>query len=289
MKLLEGSRVKFLLKDDKLTLIPIESDKNTIGIIGGMGPEATADVYLRIIKLYQKEFGAKLDRDYPRILIDSIPIPDVIESFENKEKTLSFLKRSAKNLESSGADFIIIACNTVSSFVPKLKNEVSIPIINIVEEIRNKILEGNYKRVGLLSTSNTIKSGIYESLLEKSKTEIIYLNQNLQSKINEIILNIMSGKKLNTDRNRIERIIKKLVYQGSDAIILGCTELPLLIESYDGVSLLNTNQILAEIAVKNVREFIKYSKQVEEVTFVCFDEENYNIYKQLLASEQTAG
>ena len=198
--MLEGSRVKFLLKSNKLILVPVLVDKKTIGIIGGMGPEATADIYLKIIKLYQKRFGTKLDSDYPRILIDSIPIPDVINDFENKEKTLSILEQSARNLESLGVDFIIIACNTVSSFIPYLEKKISIPIINIVEEVKNKILEKGYRKVGLLSTSNTFKSGVYGSLLEESGIKTIYPTQKSRSKINGIILNVMSGKKLKRDK-----------------------------------------------------------------------------------------
>ena len=270
--MLEGSRVKFLLKNNELILVPISevNNKKTIGIIGGMGPEATADIYLKIIKLYQERFGAKLDRDYPRILIDSIPIPDVINNFENKEKTLSILEKSAKNLESSGADFIIVACNTVSLLLPYLENEVSIPIINIVEEVKNKILEKDYKKVGLLSTSNTIKSGVYKSLLEKFGIETINPTQESQSKINEIILNIMSGRKLKSDKNKIIKIIKELISQGTEAIILGCTELPLIMENYDGVELFNTNQILAEIAaeksLKNGQGGVKASTEVCETS-----------------------
>ena len=250
--MLEGSRVKFLLENDKLSLVPVSelNNKKTVGIIGGMGPEATADIYLKIIKLYQKRFGAKLDSDYPRIIIDSVPIPDVINDFENKEKTLSILEKSAKNLEFSGADFIIVTCNTVSSLLTYIENEVSIPIINLIEEVKNKILDKSYKKVGLLSTSNTIKSGIYNLFLEKFGIETIYPNQKSQSKLDEIILNIMSGIKQKKDKIEIVKIIKELISQGSEAIILGCTELPLIIESYDDVDFFNTNQILAEIAVE---------------------------------------
>ena len=231
-----------------------------------MGPEATADIYLRIIKLYQKQFGAKFDSDYPRILVDSIPIPNTIENFENRDQTLSILSQSAKNLESSGADFIIVTCNTVFSLLPYVEKEISIPIINIIEEVKKRVLEKCNRKVGLLSTFNTIKSGIYGRLFENSGIEIIYPDQKSQSKINEIILNIMSGMKLEKDRNEIVKIIKELISAGSESIILGCTELPLLVKNSNDIDTINTNQIIAEVAVelslKNGQGSVKASIEV---------------------------
>ena len=85
----------------------------TIGIIGGMGPEATALFYKKIIRIFQNYYSAKYDSDYPKIIIYNVPIPDVVENCTQEEIIKSMLISASKKLESIGADYIVIPCNTV--------------------------------------------------------------------------------------------------------------------------------------------------------------------------------
>ena len=84
-----------------------------IGILGGMGPEATADLYMKIVKYFQKNYGARYDKDFPEFFINSVPIPDVVESMENEKNVLFMLLSATKLLQKDGCDFIVIACNSV--------------------------------------------------------------------------------------------------------------------------------------------------------------------------------
>ncbi|HZX10852.1 MAG TPA: aspartate/glutamate racemase family protein, partial [Acidobacteriota bacterium] len=93
-----------------------------IGILGGMGPEATADFYLRIIRIFQKKYGAIYDSDFPEILIINLPIPDVVENPKEEDKVREMLINAVKKLEKSGADFIAIPCNTVTYYISEMKN-----------------------------------------------------------------------------------------------------------------------------------------------------------------------
>jgi len=204
----------------------------TIGIIGGMGPEATADIYMRIIRIYQEEYGAVLDQDFPTILIYSLPIPDVVESVESRKVTEEMINDAITKLESIGAELIIIACISAYSFTD-IKPKVS-------ELIKREIKP--FSKVGLLST--TITAQTFKDL------KLIQLNNDEQKELTQVIINILSGKKFEIDKNIIKRLINNLAERGAEAVIIGCTDLPLIINQKDtSTKLINVNDILARYVV----------------------------------------
>ncbi|MFH1589600.1 MAG: amino acid racemase [archaeon] len=212
----------------------------TIGILGGMGPEATAELYSRIIKIFQKKYGAVYDNDFPEIIILNLPLPDIVKKVNNNvEKTLIY---GAKKLESSGVDFIAIPCNTVTPYIKILKENVSVPIINIVEETAKEVKNSNLKKIGLLATETTINDKIYSAYLPK----LITLDEKNQKITTKLIMNILSGDK--SGKKMILKLIKKLKEKGAEKVILGCTELPLI---YNGEDIFDTIDILARIIVRN--------------------------------------
>jgi len=204
----------------------------TIGIIGGMGPEATADIYMRIIRIYQEEYGAVLDQDFPTILIYSLPIPDVVESVESRKVTEEMINDAITKLESIGAELIIIVCISAYSFTD-IKPKVS-------ELIKREIKP--FSKVGLLST--TITAQTFKDL------KLIQLNNDEQKELTQVIINILSGKKFEIDKNIIKRLINNLAERGAEAVIIGCTDLPLIINQKDtSTKLINVNDILARYVV----------------------------------------
>ena len=94
----------------------------TIGIIGGQGPVSTADIYMRIIKYYQDKLGVRYIRDYPPIIIYSVPTPDLVKSVEDEKTTYLAVAKVTRQLEKDGADFIIIACNSLQFLIDKLQS-----------------------------------------------------------------------------------------------------------------------------------------------------------------------
>lgn len=218
----------------------------TIGILGGMGPEATAYLYLRIIQFFQKEYGAIYDCDFPEIIIVNLPIPDVVEHPNEENKVREMLVTAVKKLERFGADFIAIPCNTVTYYFSEMQNAVSIPIINIIKETTNEVLKSGIKKVGLLGTEMTIRSNIYSNVLKN--IQILTLNKTEQKETTKIILNILAGRKLDKDREKLIQFIQKLKDLGAEKVILGCTELPLAIKSNPDV--LDTLEILAKSTVE---------------------------------------
>jgi aspartate racemase len=216
----------------------------TIGILGGMGPEATAELYQRIIKLFQIKLEAKFDDDYPELYIYSLPLPDVVLTSENTNSVKKYLLRASKKLEKMGADFIIIPCNSVEYLIPMIRKSIRIEVISIAEEVSKFLGKKRIKKVGLISTETTIKYGIYKKILERYGIEVLTPNTKHQKKVTQIILNILSGKKLESDKKKLLNLAKIL---DTKYVILGCTELPLLINQKDSkIRFIDTLDILAQ-------------------------------------------
>lgn len=223
----------------------------TIGILGGMGPEATASLYLEIIKIFQKRFQAKYDDDFPPFFIYSLPIPDVVEKQVDEEMLVKLLQEGAKQVEKSGADFMVIACNTVQKYLPQIREAVKVEVLSIPEETVILAKRKNYKKVGLLATESTVKSQIYEKESKLLGLEIIYPNKNQRKEITSVIMNILSGNKSLSDKVKLTEICLDLQKNGAEAIILGCTDLPLILQQEDcKLELLDTTKILAQACVR---------------------------------------
>ena len=221
----------------------------TIGILGGMGPEATAELYLRIIRIFQQECQAKYDNDFPEIVILNLPLPDVVENPKEERVVERMLVAGVKKLETAGAEFVAIPCNTVTYFLSAMQEAVSIPILSILEETVKEVQKLGIGKVGIVGTEMTISKNIYGKVLENVK--LITPSVAEQKAITGIIMNILAGNKCRDDQQRLEKITKDLKSQGAEKVILGCTELPLLI---DGDDFLNTTKILAKAVVKKCME-----------------------------------
>ncbi|MBI4152854.1 amino acid racemase [Candidatus Woesearchaeota archaeon] len=218
----------------------------TIGILGGMGPEATAELYLRIIRIFQKEYGAKYDDDFPEIIIVSVPIPDVVENPSEEKIVQEMLVSGVKKLERAGASFVVIPCNTVNFFFREIERAVSIPVLSILTEVANEIRKMEVKTVGLLGTEMTINKNIYN----QSMPEISLISSTIeeQKRITKIIINVLAGKKKALDKNFLLGLIDNLKELGAEKVILGCTELPLLLKRSN--DLVDTIDILAQATVR---------------------------------------
>ena len=202
-----------------------------IGIIGGMGPEATADLYLKIIK----NTKAKKDQDHFRVIIDSnVKIPDRTQAIlHNGEDPTPVLIETAKNLEKLSVDVACIPCITAHYFYNAVQESVDYKIINIIEELV-KYIKKNYptiKKVGVLSTTGTIKTKLFNQYLEDYI--IIYPTEKIQEKnVMEAIYGedgIKSGGKPGFAKKLLEEAGEKIIERGAEVIIAGCTEIGLVL------------------------------------------------------------
>ncbi len=226
----------------------------TIGILGGMGPEATADLYLAVVRIFQQERGAKYDSDFPPFIICSLPLPDVVEGKGDEKAVVFMLKEGAKRLEAAGADFIAIACNTVHAYLPMIRQAVRIPILSIMEEVACDAAEKGRKILGLLATETTIRWELFDSECAKRGISLLKPDAWQQAILTETIMRVLSGRKETEDSARLLAIAEVMHTQGAEAVILGCTELPLLLKQVASpLPLLDTTEILARAIVRECR------------------------------------
>lgn len=226
--------------------------KKIIGVLGGMGPVASANLYHKIIKLAQDKYFAEQDSDFPQIIINSLPLVGFNETgFVDPDLVKKQLIKGVKTLEKAGCDLIVIACNTVHFFHADIQKSVKIPVLNIIDLSVERIKKDKRKVVGLLSSESTRKLGLYKNAIEKKKIKVITVTEDEQQFINKLILDVMSGKVEKKDGLQAKEIIMDLKKEGADSILLGCTELPLVVKQEGYViPVYDSTQILAEEVLK---------------------------------------
>lgn len=196
----------------------------TIGILGGMGPIATADFYRKIV-LYTK---AERDQDHIHVIVDSNPkIPDRTDHIVGDgENPLNEMIRSAHTLERAGADFLVMPCNTAHYFFDELSKMVDIPFLNMIELTVNYIEKtyGYNTTVGLLATDGTNKTGIYDEYFGKSRINLVKPEETQKFVMEFIYEGIKKGNyTIGTDG--FFKAVNELKKKGAELFILGCSEL----------------------------------------------------------------
>lgn len=203
----------------------------TVGILGGMGPQATCDLFNKIINYT----NAKSDQENIHLLIDNnVKIPDRTSYILGEgENPIVPMVETAVKLRNAGADMIIIPCNTAHYFYNKLTEAVEVPFINMIEEVGRYIYE-NYGRckVGLLATTGTYEGKVYETYCEKYNVEIVSPSAEDKNFILNLIYRVKAGD-MNFDIDKILKVLNDFKHNGVTVIILGCTELPIVFDSLD--------------------------------------------------------
>lgn len=231
-------------------------DKKTIGIIGGMGPLATADLFTRIINLTK----ADKDAEHIHIIIDNNPqIPDRTSAIlHGTESPLPYLVESANRLEKAGADFLIIPCITSHGFYNQLVSMVQIPVLNIVEETAKFLKSMTVQKAVLLATDGTRFTGVFDSIFEKYKIELLYPSDNVQKDVMDVIYKGIKAGADNFDVTSVNAELLRLTGEGAQAVVLGCTELPLAVQKYGlAGSFVDPTYVLARSAILNAGYEIK--------------------------------
>lgn len=223
----------------------------SIGVLGGMGPEASANLYSKIIKYAQNEYGAVQDFDYPPVIIYSLPLFGFDETGIVDEKLVKKqLIEGVKKLELAGCDIIIIACNTVHTYFDEMQASVKVPIFNIIEETKKRVEKLGYKKIGLFASESTNKLELYQKRFADSDIEIISPNPEQQQILNRVIEHVMGGNQKIEDVVLLKEIARDYIRQGAEAIVMGCTEIPLAInQSHTDIKLFDTIEIIVQSAV----------------------------------------
>ena len=220
-----------------------------IGLIGGMSWESTVTYYKIINETIKEKLGGLHSA---KCILYSVDFQEIEECQANGnwKKSGEILGEAANNLEKAGADFIVICTNTMHKVVNQIKEKISIPILHIAEMTAEKILEKGLKNIALLGTKYTMEQDFYKSKLIEKGINVIIPDKNDIEIINEVIYDELCLGTINSDsKKKFLEIVDKLRSKGAEGIILGCTEIGLLIKNEDtDVPLFDTAIIHAEQA-----------------------------------------
>ena len=221
----------------------------TIGLIGGMSWESTVTYYKIINETVKEKLGGLHSAKCILYSIDFQKIEEC-QANGNWEKSGEILGEAANNLEKAGADFIVICTNTMHKVINQIKEKISIPILHIAEMTAEKILEKGLKNIALLGTKYTMEQDFYKSKLIEKEINVIIPDKNDIEIINKVIYDELCLGTINSNsKKKFLEIVDKLRSKGAEGIILGCTEIGLLIKNEDtDVPLFDTAVIHAEEA-----------------------------------------
>lgn len=223
----------------------------TIGLLGGMSWESTASYYNEINIGVRESLGRLHSA---KICMYSVDF-DEIEKLQHKDdwETLgSILSDAALYVQNGGADFLLICTNTMHKLAGEIESKLSIPIIHIADATAEQLIKDGIKKVGLLGTKFTMEQEFYKGrLFEKYGIDVIVPQEHEQNRVHEVIYTeLCKGMVKSDSRKEYLKIIESLSKRGANAVILGCTEIPLLVQQkHTDVPLYDTMAIHSKKAV----------------------------------------
>jgi aspartate racemase len=210
--------------------------KKTIGILGGMGPEATAYFYELIVK----QTRADTDQEHIKTIIYSNPeIPPRTDAILGKgPNPTPLLVEGFRRLKGAGADFVVMPCVTAHYFYPEVRDQVEIPFISLLDEAvkwaKDEVM--GLRKAGLVASTGTLESRLFHDTFEQAGIEIIHPEEEEQNGVMDAIFGpkgIKAGFTSGFPKETLVNIAKVLVARGADAIIAGCTEVPIVLKDLD--------------------------------------------------------
>jgi len=223
----------------------------TIGLVGGTGWVSTVEYYRIINEEANRMYGSM---EFPKIILYSVNFGeyDRLTSAGNHKGAMNFISDAAERVEGAGAELLLLCANTPHRFAEEIEEKISIPLVHIAEETAKEIRRLNLNKVGLLGTRQTMELDFYKKRLYNNGIETIVPEEDdrkfIQSTISdELLRNIFRQE----SKERFLDIIRRLADRGAQGIVLGCTEIPLLIKQEDiSIPLFNTLKIHSLAAVR---------------------------------------
>lgn len=223
----------------------------TIGIIGGMSWESTVTYYQIMNETVKKELGGLHSA---KILLYSVDFSEIerCQAEGDWEKSGDILASAAESLEKAGADFLVIATNTMHKVAPQIQKRIHIPIVHIAEVTAEELKQNHITTVALLGTKYTMTQDFYKEKLENAGITVLIPDEQEIEVVNSIIYDeLCLGSILETSKERYLQIIDGLKNRGAQGVILGCTEIGLLIKQEDtDLPVFDTTRIHAIKAAK---------------------------------------
>ncbi|KKO45167.1 aspartate racemase [Arsukibacterium ikkense] len=219
----------------------------TIGLLGGMSWQSTIPYYRIINETVQQRLGGL---NSAKIVLYSVNFAEIerMQSAGDWQAAGQLLADAASRLEAAGADFIVLCTNTMHKVAGAIEDATTLPLLHIADATAIAIKAAGYKTIGLLGTKFTMEQPFYKTrLTEQHGLNVLIPNEAARQQVHQIIYNeLCLGKVLPESREKYRQIIKQLIEQGAEAIILGCTEISLLVSEQDAaVPLFDTTSIHA--------------------------------------------
>lgn len=224
----------------------------TIGIIGGLAWQSSAELYKIMNELVNKKLGGQHSCKCVMYSVDLDPVL-VLRDEGNWNDLANIIEDAIKRVEAAGADFTIIVSNTMHKTVDIIKDRVSKPILHIADVTAQAVLDKGFKTVGLMGTKFTLTEDFYKAKMERDygikilvpdEKDIEFIHHVIYEELDFSIFSPESAK-------RFVDIIEKMGQRGAEGVILGCTEIPLLVkQEYTKIPLFDTTTLLAEAAVR---------------------------------------
>jgi len=224
----------------------------TIGLLGGMSWESTAHYYSALNEGVKASLGGLHSAKIAMVSVDFAPI-EKLQHAGDWDGTAVVLSDAARKVEAAGADFLLICTNTMHEVVPQIEKHINIPILHIADATADVIKEKGFKKVGLLGTAFTMERDFYKGrMTDKHGIDVITPNADERKIVHDVIYQeLCLGQVKEPSKAEYLKIIDSLAKNGAEAVILGCTEIGMLVKQEDTkVPLLDTTEIHAEKAVQ---------------------------------------
>jgi aspartate racemase len=224
----------------------------TIGLLGGMSWESSIEYYRIINQVTRQKLGGMHSAKSVMVSVDFAPI-EQLQSQDHWDEAAMELVTSALQIQAAGADFLLIATNTMHKVYPQVQDALNIPVLHIADATAHKIKEVGLERIGLLGTIYTMQQEFYKGRLEeKFGLEILVPGLEDQHQVNQIIFEeLVVGRIADLSREVFRGVIHRLIATGAQGIILGCTEIPLIVDPGEfDLPIFDTTHIHAEMAVE---------------------------------------
>lgn len=236
--------------------MPNPEDK-TVGIMGGLGPEATADFFSKLITKTQTQIQAQTDQDHLHVLIDNNPgVANRHLSIRGETPSVGpDLVTMAQRLETAGADFLIMVCNTAHAWTDEIRAGVSIPFVSFIEEVCDHIAETTEPcPVGIMAAEGCMEAGLYQGALSARGFEPVCWDDDHLKRFMTLVFRIKAGERDAQMGMEMAALAENLASLGAALIISGCTEIPLVLSEEDvRVPLISSTDLLVQRTLNYAR------------------------------------
>lgn len=230
--------------------------KHIIGVIGGMGPQASAEFYRLLVEGAKLGYGARNNDEFPEILLDSVLVPDFLADTRKMEEAALLLEDRTRRLTAFGVSMLTMPCNTACILADRLKQKTDKPFVFVVDEVVRRVVAGG-KQVLLLASPTSLRLGLYQVQFAHYGVPYVVPHKREYRELEHIIRATLAGEDHKFFTKKLTKIAERYVpAHNVDCIILGCTELPLVFPSSYRLPVYSSLSILAESILK------RYYKEV---------------------------